>query len=428
MVNKKTREIIKRLQRARMALMVKQPFYAVLLMHMRFALDEGCETAYTDSQRIAFCTDFIKRLSDSELEFVLMHEVLHVALNHCGRSSADYDFDLFNEACDIVVNSNILYSCNMNLSAVTLSEYGESMHRTPDGKEGYLFTAEEVYDMLKRQPQESEENNNESGGEDSVGGENGGVADRNDGGFDDHTFWQGGFEEERGTDITANAWLQRMIEATKIADDFKAQKGTDGCGNIPLGTQRIVDEYLKPQTDWRTVLNDFVQEEINDYSFNPPDRRFQASPFLLPDYNEKDEAVKDILFMVDTSASVSDKMITQAFSEIKGAIDQFNGRLEGWLGFFDASVVPPKRFSDEDEFRVISPKGGGGTSFKCIFDYIRENTDADFKPVSIIILTDGYAPFPDENEAEGIPVLWIINNKKATPPWGKTVRLDIGEE
>ena len=32
-------------------------------------------------------------------------------------------------------------------------------------------------------------------------------------------------------------------------------------------------------------------------------------------------------------------------------------------------------------------------------------------PVSIIILTDGYAPFPNEKIAMGIPVLWIINNE-----------------
>ena len=429
MLNKETREIIKRLQRARMSLMTKQPFYAVLLFHMKFSLDEGCETAYTDSQRIAFCPEFINHLSDSELEFVLMHEVLHVALNHCGRGSADYDFDLFNEACDIVVNSNILYSCNMNLSSVTLSEFGESMHLTPDGKEGYLFTAEEVYNILLTKKENSgEQSGNDSEEQAPDDSEIGGVADRSDGGFDDHTFWQVGQSGEEGADITKEVWLQRMIEATKIAGDFNGQNGESGCGNVPLGVQRLIDEYLKPQTDWRTVLNDFVQEEINDYSFNPPDRRFQDSAFLLPDYNEKDESVKDILFMVDTSGSMTDKMITQAFSEIKGAIDQFNGRLEGWLGFFDAAVVEPKRFSDEDEFRVIIPEGGGGTSFKCIFDYIRENSNGNFNPVSIIILTDGYAPFPDESETQGIPVLWIINNKAVTPPWGKTVRIEIREE
>lgn len=55
--------------------------------------------------------------------------------------------------------------------------------------------------------------------------------------------------------------------------------------------------------------------------------------------------------MIDTSGSMSDKEITAAYSEIKGAIDQFGGKLSGWLGFFDADIIEPVPFSDEDEFR-----------------------------------------------------------------------------
>ena len=47
----------------------------------------------------------------------------------------------------------------------------------------------------------------------------------------------------------------------------------------------------------------------------------------------------------------------------------------------------------------------------------------DDLPVKIIILSDGYADIPREEEAMGIPVLWIINNEEVTPKWGKLVRL-----
>ena len=118
---------------------------------------------------------------------------------------------------------------------------------------------------------------------------------------------------------------------------------------------------------------------------------------------------------------MSDEMITDAYSEIKGAIDQFGGKLQGMLGFFDAAVVEPKPFANEEEFRVIHPVGGG-TSFDVIFDYVNKNM-ADEPPASIIILTDGYAPFPKEAAANGIPVLWMINNEDVTPPWGKVARI-----
>lgn len=93
----------------------------------------------------------------------------------------------------------------------------------------------------------------------------------------------------------------------------------------------------------------------------------------------------------------------------------------GW-DFFDAELIEPKPFENEDEFKIIKPKGGGGTDFDVVFLYLKDKTE-DELPVSIIILTDGYAPFPDEKEALGIPVLWLINNDEVEPPWGKVARM-----
>ena len=44
-------------------------------------------------------------------------------------------------------------------------------------------------------------------------------------------------------------------------------------------------------------------------------------------------------------------------------------------------------------------------------------------PASIVILTDGYDAIPPQSCALGVPVLWIINNEKVTPPWGKVARI-----
>jgi len=119
-------------------------------------------------------------------------------------------------------------------------------------------------------------------------------------------------------------------------------------------------------------------------------------------------------------------MITAAYSEIKGAIDQFDGKLKGWLGFFDAAIIEPKPFENEEEFRVIRPAGGGGTDFQIIFEYVHRHMQ-DKPPASIVILTDGYAPFPQEKLAGGIPVLWLLNNDRVDPPWGKVARITVPE-
>ena len=384
--NDKKQEYMRRILLARMAVLTRSGFFGLLLMHMRFALDDSIKTAATDGERIIFGPRFLDSLSDRELAFILMHEIMHVALRHVSRNGDRNDFK-FNIACDIVVNSNILQSAGMDLRSITLDRYGESMHLTPKGDEGFKYTAEEVYEMLPP-----------SGGKPKAGAF-----------ADDHSRW--GASDDEALDALWDSRIRDAYEAAKSRG-----KST---GNLPAGIERALKDLLESKTDWRVLLNDFIQEEVVDYSFLPPDRRFADSPFLLPDFNDTEAVVRNILFMIDTSASMTEEEVTQAYSEVKGAIDQFGGKLEGWLGFFDAKVVPPVPFTDENEFRVIRPKGGGGTSFEAIFRYVREEM-VDMEIASIIILTDGFAPFPEKEATMGIPVLWMINNDRVQPPWGKT--------
>lgn len=412
----KIRKYIQRLLLSRMRILCNHGFYGLLLMHMVYSIDEKLETACTDGIRITFGTDFLDSLSDSELDFVMMHEILHVVLQHCLRGG-DCEHETFNIACDIIVNSNILLENNMKISSITLKNYGESMHIAPDGKEGYEYTAEQVYDMLPKQGKEKLQSKGSGVAKGRARQQATNENHKPEWRWDDHSRW-GMYEEE---DVLRDMWVKRFEDA---AQAIEIRDPSNSRGLLPRFAQRILGELRKPQTDWRTILNDFIQEEVVDYSFSPPDRRFYDCPFFLPDFNGKEDIVEDILFMIDTSASMSDAMITAAYSEIKGAVDQLDGKLKGWLGFFDAAIIKPEPFSDEDEFRIIRPAGGGGTDFQIIFEYVHKHMQ-DKLPASIIIMTDGYAPFPQEKLAMGVPVLWLINNNEVDPPWGKAVRITV---
>ena len=428
----------KRILKSRMRILVNNGFYGLLLMHMRFELDESIETAATDGRRILFAPAFLDELADEELDFILMHEILHVVLQHCLRTG-ERDNELFNLACDIVVNSTILHSNDTDMASITLKKYGESIHTAPDGTEGYELTAEQVYGMLtlmmKGEQKDDGDDENAADGMDG-GGRNGGSTDPNGkkakgGGksnsqrkgeitpfqsrWDDHSRWKEAKEDETYRDV----WVKHFEDACEaiLIRDPSNQRGT-----LPKFAERLFAELRTPQKDWKKVLNDFIQEEVVDYSFTPPDRRFDDSVFFLPDFNEKDDMAEDILFMIDTSGSMSDEMITSVYSEVKGAIDQFGGKLKGWLGFFDAAVIEPKPFSDDEELKRIKPAGGGGTDFHNVFEYVKKGM-SDHLPAVIILLTDGYAPFPEEKAAMGIPVLWVLNNEEITPPWGRVTRI-----
>lgn len=428
------KECSKRLLLSRMRVIMKNPFFGLLLMHVTFGIDDTNETAYTDGERICFCAEFMKNLSDSELDFVLMHEVMHIALRHCERGK-ELDNRMYNIACDIVVNSNILQATGGDVKNITLKEYGEAMHLTPTGTEGYDFTAEEVYAMLNKKngragnSEQEQDGGSGENGSSGVGGDDnykkgnkssskkkGGEKKENNDSFDNHEKWK----RASGDDATFDddVWIKRIRDAAAAAKNSAREKD---CGNVPKCVQRLLNEANAPQIDWRTLLNNFLSEEVNDYSFSPPDRRYDGD-FFLPDFNGTDIAVKDILFMIDTSQSMADDEILEMYSEVKGAIDQYGGRLSGYLGFFDCEVVEPKPFVSESEFSLIKAYGGGGTSFNNVFNYVKENMLYNM-PAALIMLTDGYAPFPPKNKLPDVPLLWVIDNEDVKPPYGKTIRV-----
>lgn len=378
---------IQRIMLARMRILSRNGLFGLILMHARFALDDSVETAATDGERIFFAPSFLDTITDDELVFVLLHEIGHIILRHATRRG-DRNNCIFNIAADIVVNSNILYSSGGDVDCITLAKYGETMHTAPDGAEGYKYTTEEVFEMLL---------------------DEGNITQLDMDSIDDHSRWG-----------TSNTEGLEEIWQMHIRNAYEASKGRQGV--LADALKRSIEDSFKPKTDWRTVLNDFIQEETVDYSFQPPDRRFDSSPFYLPDFNDRDAVVRDVLFFIDTSFSMNDREVSYAYSEIRSAIEQFNSKLEGWLGFFDTVVYPPVKFADYNDYKNIKPIGGGGTDFDVIFDYIT-NEMSGMDIACIIILTDGVANYPDEGKANGIPVLWMINNERTMPPWGRVIRI-----
>ena len=200
---------------------------------------------------------------------------------------------------------------------------------------------------------------------------------------------------------------------------MKICKSSKDRGTLPLFADRIFKELTEPTIDWKTLLKNFIEENIVDYSFLPPDYRYD-SDFFLPSFNEREINPIDLLFMIDTSGSMSDDDITQMYSEVKGAVDMYNGKINGELGFFDAKISEITDFCNEEDLKRIKPVGGGGTAFEPIFEYVNK---LDKKPQKLIIMTDGYAPFPSKKTLDNISVLWVINNRVIEPPFGEVIRI-----
>lgn len=419
--------VLRKMIRCRSRILTEYPFYGYLVMHLQLGIAD-CGTACTDMTHLLFDPDFAGQLSDDEMIFVMLHEVLHCSLAHCTRGR-NYHPELFNIAADIVVNSNILYSIGIQEFEVTGIP---AIHTTPDGQEGYNFSVEEVYKMLLQNPgavgiamdgadcsSADSSGSSGSGREDEKGKDNsssGSVPESGTesavGSFDSHEIWSSIEENNAETD----RWKKLTIEGGRNCSSEE----------MPLSVRDyILDLEQKAKVDWRTVLQDFIQlyHDRFDYSFSPSDRRYTWSDFVMPAFSEQDdEQIENLWFCVDTSASISRDVLSEVLSEIRQAILLFD-HLSGRLSFFDTHVTEPIPFDDEEDLTDIPAAGGGGTSFAAIFRFLKKFSEEDM-PSAIIVMTDGYCNYPQESAAMDIPVLWIIYDNPADPPWGRFVHID----
>ena len=396
-VNKE--KIISRLTETRKEVLNKHPFYGDMLMKLKFTM-APCKTAATDMRRLIFDPGFVDRISDEELEFTMIHEVIHCALQHVMRSKGKNPL-LFNVAADIVVNSLILYSTGRSdfwLDGCKL------MHTTPDGREGYLFSVEEVYKQLIKKHEKliSDVNSLLEEIESTYG-----VT------IDDHRIWDIVPLESSLPD----EWKKILISAGRNAGSLV---------DVPQVIRSVIEDYeYETGLDWKTILRDFIHITCDtyDYTFLPNDRRF-SDGFIIPSFSEViGNSIEDLWFLVDTSGSISKEMLSMVWEEIKNAISLFS-YFKCQISFFDTLVTEPQAFEDVDTLNEIKPVGGGGTSFKAIFEYLKNNIE-DTLPVAIVIMTDGEAIYPGEEESMGIPVLWILIDSTIDAPWGQTVHLGM---
>ena len=384
----KKQQLYRRLTDCRADLLGMHPFFGRLLLRLNFGF-APCGTAYTDMKNIVFDPDFGGSLSDDELAFVLLHELLHCVLRHCIRGRTLHHL-LYNIACDIVINSHILAIRGERTFTVGV---GEVMHLAPDGKEGREYTAEEVYAMLLGKYEES------------TVPEGAPLLDR-------HDLWETIAEEEAAR--LTDKWDSGILDAA-----LHSPGNRDG---IPDMLARALGEILRPsRVNWRQVLADFLRHNRSDYIFERPDTRFAGGDVILPSFCEDvyGEAAENVWILADTSASIGREELETVYAEIFGILTQLDA-FEGKLSFFDTNLTKPRAFTSAEELMDIVPVGLGGTDFHQIFEAI-PRFFPDEPPAAIIIITDGYSDFPAEDASLGIPVLWIMIDSDVDAPWGVTV-------
>ena len=119
---------------------------------------------------------------------------------------------------------------------------------------------------------------------------------------------------------------------------------------------------------------------------------------------------------------MSNNDIGQAVSEIKSLVSLSKSEIEGLVVSFDEKVYEPIPLSKFDT-EMVKIKGGGGTTFMPFFNSLDKYREMMGTIDLIVFITDGEAYYPKESARQDIPLLWIINNTRFTPPWGRIARI-----
>ena len=403
------------LESIKLKLILEQPFFGNLLMHIKFKEDESVNGIGTDGIDIFYNPKKIEEIDRSHLSFLVMHQVIHIILYHVFRGIPHKNDELFHKASDLVANSLVLsnldYTDKDRLSDINIEH-------TVDFVEASNYTVEQVYDKLKKEKDKDDDSSSSSEEDnffDSIADEQ--WNDEKKELCDDHSKWS----EVKAMSESEKQQMQRKMSGY-ITDAMQQAEKTHG--GVSDETKRAIDDVTSSKVDWRTALQNFVETEVTDYSFNPPDKRFTYNDLLMPDFNFSEEKVTGVFFFIDVSGSMDEAAIAECKAEVKSCLRQYGEKVDGYLGYFDYKVSNLQRFEDEETMVSIEALGGGGTSFENIFKYLDTHSEEfECEKKKVIILTDGYADFPDEGSVNVDELMWVINNEEVEPPYGEVVRI-----
>lgn len=366
---------------ARTSLLWNNPFFGILAVQLQAidaTDDPRIDTMATDGKHLFYHAPFVDKLKKDELIFVLAHEVMHNALDHHTRRQ-NRDPMKWNIAADYAINGELV---------------GTGVGKMPKG--GLIdpdftgLSAEEIYNLLP----DNAGSKRGRGGSDP--GSCGSVIDAAP-------------AHDEAALSEARAEMQSQVRmAANLARASAA-------GTLPSGLQRIIDTMTKPKVDWRAVLRRFVDESISrDFSWARPNRRLLPHGLITP--GSIADGIPHITVCVDTSGSISDKVLSDFGAEIRGAFE--DGAVDAVSVIYaDADVQHVQHFEAGDVLELVA-KGGGGTRFSPSFNWIREKMP-DTK--AIIYLSDMFCS--DFGRAPDAPVLWGVYGR----PGMKDVSAPFGE-
>jgi len=385
-------KVLEKLTGARIALLLKQPFFGNMATRMQLQEADWCPTAATDGRNFYYNPEFIDSLSPKETEFLIGHEVLHIVFDHFLRQDMR-EKQPWNVSAD--------YAVNQVLTDENIGEMPTGDNKGLLDRKYKDWNAEKIYeDVMKDKEKQKQQT------------------------IDMHIDFESGkatVRDQDGNKIKVDLEINKE-DVKKIKDEIRhsvlQSAQVAGKGKTPKSIRGLIEELTEPVINWRELLRQQIQSVIkNDYSFSRINRKTQHSGIVLPGMIQ-DETI-DIAIAVDTSGSIEEKKLNEFMSEIQGIMEEYQDyKMKVWC--FDTEVHNPQEFTADDgnEITDYKPAGFGGTDFMANWKWMKKE---GYEPKKLIVFTDGetWNEWGDENYCD---TCWIIHSyykeNKPKPPFG----------
>jgi len=350
-------------------LTIKEPFLATIFSRLERRY-EPVGTACVDGKTVWFDPAWCGELSDKQLLFVVLHETLHVALMHNWRRK-ERNPCVFNMACDLIINYTLAKMGYRDMPSGGIA--GDSVPWMAD-----TVDSEEAYARLMREGQGK---------------------------------GQGGF----GNDLKdAPAEISELDMQATVQTAAKMAKA---CGKESVLLERILGGCLEQKVSWLEALRHVLTSSSKgDYTFARVNRRFVSSGIYLPSLWSP--SIGGLVVGIDTSGSMGQEELDQAATEITAIAEDCHPEWVLVL-YCDSALVGTQRFEQGEDIQLVA-KGGGGTRFKPVFDYIEEEIS---EPIAALVyFTDLYGNTSELDPPE-YPVIWGVTcNNRVQVPFGDVVQ------
>lgn len=464
-------EVDIRIIKARANVRIRQPFLGAVAMTMRATPRPGILTMATDGRDMFYDPEFLDKVTEAELTGVVAEEAYHKAKKHHLRRGFRIP-DLWNIACDYQVHNDLLKDGFVFPKFVEIDGKKTPTFHDPQYAE---LSAEDIYHLLKKKEEEQdgkktdeqdgnrEERNPTSGmGSEGESPEANSQKDGDEGDKEQHSEecaegdggddGNGIGDDDSGSGNSDSSFAQAEAETQRIAEIVKAVKSGVGiildapdadseieteialneclsvakrAGNMPGYLQKLVKELLTPETDWRTELRRFISPSYRkDSTWARPNRRFLHSGMILPGYVA--DGVSHLVIAVDGSGSIDYPALQRVLSEVQGSMEE-GGIDKVSVVYCDTHVYNEREYVAGDQLEIL-PAQCGGTKFKPVFDWMKENAS---EAVGVVYFTDMMAgDWGAVNEMEDAPpTLWAAHGdpryyREQQPAFGDVIEIN----